>query len=659
VSLFQINSLVQQNVVPLNTPTTDICEYVAKVKIVDASEFFNLRIIDTPGYHNDVNMDSTLLTTLHTFLHSKQGLKTKYPTLVLIVIDIRSLTNHVGVKNLSAFLKVLAHYQDTFINKKFMNALFIVTHVLKPDDAETVKQLSVIVTAHAPSLPKPIYFIGANNKVHDRNNNDTFVPFQCVTLPNGRIFPNNVVERMVALLSQRGRDSIGETIIRTAFGPEYPNSIKPFSLARKVPLLAQDHPTVENTKRILRQVHLNIERTEISTLMEIGWENLDPKLKCVYESSLLATQKVLQAHNIKSFDELAELNPLKIQALLKDVPQNPATLDLLQETLQIQVPTCYAATGIGQSYDVRKDEWMNVFPFNFKTFKTSPAGKIPQTIECKEVDDRAIVFKFYGSQTDYIVDRLKDLHMKHSVADLSDSLTPTEGYNIVKMDQEPTKATVFTALVEYRNYRLTLVRNEEIAFKPQFWEALLSLPEINELDETNVRMWKEFFDYWGTHVVKSAFIGGKIRLTFRGQLLQKLFDSFRKECVLPSDEYETSRIFQWVTGDGFDLITNGNSKNFLKGYEEDVEAILVGGPEEFHHSDMTKLAPETVGTVRREWIVGLQSNPVVLSGSMVLAPLSYYVREKCVNSARKMDTAFHYFYTHFLDEQKHSSCNLL
>jgi len=67
-----------------------------------------------------------------------------------------------------------------------------------------------------------------------------------------------------------------------------------------------------------------------------------------------------------------------------------------------------------------------------------------------------------------------------------------------------------------------------------------------------------------------------------------------------------------------------------------------------------------VANIREDWKESLVLNPVVLETSVVLVPISHYIREKSEGIATKVDVALHYFYSDFMVSQgKPSSCTLL
>jgi len=380
---------------------------------------------------------------------------------------------------------------------------------------------------------------------------------------------------------------------------------------------------------------------------------------------LVTLQKMFQNCQIRSFSELPE-EPLKILDLLKQIPEyNLAITDLLTETLQLRIPSCYPALFVGQGYDVSKDSATHVSPFQFSgRLNASPVGLIPEEISCTLTEDREIIFRFFYSLEEYVLDRMKDLSIKYVTVPKNSHPLATDhktGYNIIKPNQEPTKTTTAKAMIEYRAFQLSLCGREDstMEFKPQFWETLSSLKDLDFKNQETVDSWKEFFNYWGTHVIQSGFGGGSIQANFRGKMLSNIFKSLKQDSVLPSDEYETSKVFQWITGDGLDfLTTNEDSKaEFLQGF--DVDTSFQGGDMKFQQTDLTKLSHHKVAEVREEWIHSLPLNPVILETNLVLVPLSYFVRQKSEGVATKVDVALHYFYSDFMATQGKSSCMIL
>lgn len=686
--------MVQKRIANTGVPTVtpEIVEFTAKVKILDSTSLFNLKIIETPGYSNDptISSDAQLMTTLVSYLESKEGLRGKPPTVVLVVFKFndKRLWNpedeHPDVVN---FLKLIHNFQHHLNDAKYANFVFVLTHFLHESTSENdlrrpqnkVVELINLIQKYT-SLPHPITVICAENQPkdvtfrgeqHQAINSTSPI---AVALPNGEIFPYNLIEKIKKLLTKKGRDSVGETVLRTAFGIEYPYSIKECKITQKIPLVSPSHVSVQQMQKTLLHAYLDIERTEIFTLLEIGWENIPKNIRDKHPDSLFIVQQIFQTKKICQFEDIPE-DPVKILSLVRQMPSNLAVKDLLMETLQLKVPACYPALFIGQGFDISKDTTTNVSPFLFSSgLKTSPVGLIPNEFECKIRDDREICFKFFYTVEDYVSERLKDMNLRYSIspnslsamaaATAASSATGHQrwGYNLIKKNQEPSKSTIATAIIDYRVFQLTLHPQPEIEFKPQFWDAVVDIPDLDIKDIKSVSAWKEFFGYWGTHVVKSAFGGGSVEITFKGNILTKIFNSMKKDFILSSDEYETSRVFQWITGDGLDFVASCGKEvknDFLQGYG--VEAHFHGGDIKFQQVDLTKLeSKEVVGDIREEWKDSLVCNPTMLDTNLVLVPLSYYVRQKSEGIATKIDIALHYFYSDFMVTQgKQSSCSIL
>ncbi|CAL8089890.1 unnamed protein product [Orchesella dallaii] len=689
-----IDSLVQQNVTGSGLPSSppEIVEYTAKIKILDSSNLFNLKIIDTPGFSNDptITFDARCMSSLISYLDSSNGLRGKPPTIVLVVLrfdDKRLMTPEDEHPDIVNFLKLINNFQQNMNDGKYANFVFVLTHFLSgsSSDQERRKPQSKIVELinliqKYTSLPPPIMVVCGENErstsstinaesKHETEENNNSASAMAVTLPNGETYPYNLIEKIKILLTKKGRDSVGETVLRTAFGIEYPYSIKDCKITQRIPLISASHQSVQQMQKTILHAYMDIERTEIFTLLEIGWENVQKDIRKKFPDSLYTVQQIFQTKKVKKFEDIPEA-PVDVLRLVRQMPSNLAVKDLLIDTLQLKVPSCPQALFIGQGFDLCKDTTTGVSPFVFNSgLKTTPVGLVPNEFECKIRDDREICFKFFYSVEDYILERLKDLNLRYSISPnslpaLTSSSTSQQhwGYNIIKKNQEPTNTTVATAAIEYRVFQITLPQNSEVQFKPQFWDAVTEMPDMDIKDPSCVSAWKDFFGYWGTHVTKSAFGGGSVEVTFRGpSVLNKVFGSLKKEFILPSDEYETTRVFQWITGDGLDFVAYGKDlkNDFLHGY--DVQAHFRGGDIRFQQVDLTKVdSKEMVANIREDWKESLVLNPVMLETSLVLVPISHYIREQSEDIATKVDVALHYFYSDFMVSQgKPSSCTLL
>jgi hypothetical protein len=627
-----------------------------------------LKIIDVPGFTDNEDYNASLISTLLSYKTRAESIHVKIPTVTLVVLKCESDDDddYEPEESVTRFLKTISQFQNELVN--LSETIFIFTHI--PTGAmEEVKnissELSRVIRDHMhPEEHATINVAFYQPKNYDLNNNATCGPQLNI----------NLLEVLQSFVRDKALTEKSDdwAVLASAFGSFYPSSIMKCYPSKRIPLMPSSHPDTLNVQKTIRTLLSNktvqIERTEIALLLQIGWENVDPKMRQKYPSSLQTLQQIFQKFQIRNFSELPD-NPFKILSILKQIPHhNPVVADLLKETLQLRVPSCYPALFIGQGYDVSKDQITQVSPFQFSGgLKTSPVGLIPEEIGCKLTDDREIIFKFYSSNEDYIMDRFKDLNIKHASFP-SDSppaavANQRTGYNIIKPNQEPSKSTTSTANIEYRLFQLSLGRGEEIEFKPQFWETVLSLPDLDIRQEDTVDAWQEFFKYWGTHIVKSAYGGGCIQVNFRGSILSRIFKSLKQDAVLPSDEFETSKVFQWITGDGLNLAATPTSPGAKSGFLQqgyDVDMIFHGGDMKFKQLDLTKLGWSDVDVCREEWIQSLPLNPVMLETNLALVPISFFVREKSEGLATKMDIAFHHFYAKFVALQgKQAACAIL
>lgn len=516
----------------------------------------SLVLIDTPGFTSD-KMGAAMWSTLLQHLdNSSTPLDPKPPSLILVVVSEAETTSFVESDEFQNFCKALSHYcTNSFMG--FSKIVFVVTYSAPLDIAASrlaIERLSILAR---PYFPVRVCFHRIMHTKEKDLSSNILTSTRPDLLAGLRSFCTND-NKGDNTVPTTGMTKHHEThpVLKHVFATDYPKTITECFVSKRVSLKSIEHPDTLKTYKILQNLYQNviIEPTEISTLLEIGWENVNNSLRKKYPSALLVIQQVMQRCKIRTFSDLPE-DPMNIFQLLKNIPQhNPAIADLLIETLQLKVPSCYAALYIGQGYDVSKDAVTHVSPFQLSgALKTSPVGLIPNEIGCKLTEDREIIFKFFCTLEEYALDRFKDLAIKHVTFPKSGppvTLTANQkiGYNIVKPNQEPTKTTTATSNVEYRAFQLSLSRGEEIEFKQQFWDTISSLPELNIKDPETVDCWSEFFKYWGTHIVKAAHAGGSIQVTFRGKILSKIFKSIYQKSEILTDELETSRVFQWLTG---------------------------------------------------------------------------------------------------------------
>jgi len=600
-------------------------------------DFGSIVLLDTPGFTNNLTEDACLCASLSSYFCSDETRKIQHPDLVLVLLNYEShFLNSRESQPLQNFLRIVFHYHSVEFKSK-PAIQFVMTHSTKLSPT-SIARISKEFTGLV------------------RNSTRVVIPPSAVAF-HARDATSHPQDLFQTLCQK------SNPVWNGAFGPNYPKSLLSSVVSNSFPL-----PPTCPSLRIFKTVESiykmgsPFEQTELSLLLEIGWENIELDLRSKYPLALVTLQQLLNSKGLKTFDALPA-DPIRVLELLHALPSHdPATADLFTETLQVRIPSCYAAQYIGQGYDVSKDQGTRVTPFEFSGLqKTSAVGLLPEEVSCRITDDREIIFKFYEAFDDYVMDRFEDLGLAHVTLPKHSNLSPSgtsprRGYNVINPNDPKTSSA--TATIEYRLFQLFSSSLEEVPFKTKFWKDLTSLRELDVRDPETLEGWEEFFSYWGTHVVKSAYGGGAIDVNFRGKVLHRIWKGLKERKMERVDEFETTRVFQWITGDGLDLDFNSNKNDgeFLRGF--DVDSKFTGGDIRFQQQDLTKLSPNSVAGVRNGWIQTLPLAPVILESNLGLVATSYFVRMKSEELATKMDNAFFYFYKGFM-VAKGKGCTIL
>ncbi|OXA62062.1 hypothetical protein Fcan01_00711 [Folsomia candida] len=316
---------------------------------------------------------------------------------------------------------------------------------------------------------------------------------------------------------------------------------------------------------------------------------MDPILMRKFPNSLPYLQKALNLRHIRSEEDIPKTK-LGILQLMKYLRSNEAILFLLEDALKISPPAFPLNVIAGHSFHVFKDLPLSRTPLLLGEPTSSDIGYLfPSILTCS-------VEKKLGISGKIGADRF------------TGEIRP--GFNI-ESESFTDSGCVITAVREIRMFELVL--NDKPALSDAFKKILLQLPVYNETDHDNVNVWVNFFENYGTHVVRSVYGGGAIEITLRSS----------KKCETSAITNALFNVIQFAE----DLVSikglsSGNSTSGLvvrDGISHQLK--FRGGDAKYHTTDLTKMNLDEASTLLADWKNSLQLNPTILTTEMGLVPI--------------------------------------
>jgi hypothetical protein len=321
----------------------------------------------------------------------------------------------------------------------------------------------------------------------------------------------------------------------------------------------------------------------------------------------------LQNHNITTSQDL----PRTIREKVKFFQELPPSLEkpvfkFLQESLNGFMPEYVQAIQVGGGYDVSMDEVILASPFESDELVTSPMGYLlPSYLSCMKVAESHVEHtQIFPTYLDYAEERLRRLQIQTGFNLSTFNGRARSGYNV---DGGENNLPSLTTGKEFRKFVFKL--NDNVRLKAEFTQALASLGPLNLSKKDSVKEWKLFFEKYGTHVVVSGYVGGRVAglllddklrdLTVENRLeILKTVVSFEK----PADTLSPS--YNFYGGDGLEDPAN-----------------------------LTSFDSETKTNVLGDWERSLGYDPIGLDYDLMLEPISSYVKAVNGTLGREVEEA--------------------
>lgn len=506
--------------------TSDILQFSIPVPVPDLGmNNTALHVIDTPGIVDTrgIAEDARFLAYLDDFLSKHEDLRRNLPNVVLMFSKFSDNRYRGDEANFVKMLRTIDLFKDKIIDKKATNVIFVLTHYMSEtkdltrDPSERIQSIRNVIQEFS-TLPRPIHIVLAENKPEESHLPSINGFYR---LPNGEFYPKNLFNQMQRNLVNNG-DPVGEAIIRSAFS----NSDNFRISGKRTRLLHKSNAKVTRYLGLLAAFNIPVSGTEVSTELDKAYEELDPVLKSKYSDALNINilQRSLFLRNILRLSDLPQSTSETLK-LLENIQINPATIQLLQNALNVTVPEFKGNFVVGSGYSLISD---NISPskiFNTEIstndLPTDLLFKIPSVYQVGLLNQLDNQFQVVTKMEDFIKHRMNALAISENTIPFSKYKSlPLEhlGFNLISLsvDSNSTPEIIWnslTATVDYNTFYVSLSKHSK--FSDEFSTILGRLEKLDLGDSTNVENWQQFFERYGTHVVTNAYGGGSIKVTVK------------------------------------------------------------------------------------------------------------------------------------------------
>ncbi|CAL8147694.1 unnamed protein product [Orchesella dallaii] len=585
--------------------TSEILEFHVPIPLpqlgVQNSE---LRIIDTPGLGDTRGLkhDAVFLATLDNYLSEHSELKTKIPNLVLVFHHFTdNRYNGEGAKFVN-MIRGLDSFRTRITDESYSNVLFVFTHFCSENSKTLLQNPSIKlmkfkeVIEEYSLFPKPILTSVIENKGKE---NELLMVNDNYILPNKEYFPSNLINNFDTI-TMKGNDKMGRAIISTAFRNrrEYSNIRE-----SRFGLVSPDNPKVAKYLSLLSSSILNIASTEISQQLASSFNNMASNLKTQYPNCLNYLQKYLNVRNIRIKADLPQTT-VKILELLEKMEKNDAVLYMLENGLNMKPPTFPGSLIVPSSFNTLKDTLLPLSPYRLDTLSISEMGyKLPNAITCKKENLILNTLQIFNTKEQYVRYRATSFGVNMNTAGNLDVFTGFR--NKIKNGffiKDASCSNNFCSFIATRSYQLFKINlNERASLNPGFIQRVNSLSAFNEGSYQSVELWTKFFNDYGTHVVKSATVGGRIDINVRSP--SSIFVESFKDKLFQTVEF-AENVNSLITGEKIDpkrLLPSGVTYSLT----------FHGGSPSYHTSNLTGMNLEDAIKNMKSWKKSLKFDPVV------------------------------------------------
>ncbi|CAL8136954.1 unnamed protein product [Orchesella dallaii] len=424
---------------------------------------------------------------------------------------------------------------------------------------------------------------------------------------NQEYYPRNLFEQLESI-TKNGEDPIGLGVFRAAF-----RDSQEFEVSKSTFNLTDNYgEKFQHYLRVVANVYMYINKTEVSQILEQIWEDEVPgELKKKYTDSLQYFQNALHMRHITTKEDLPKTTT-EILELFTSVKHDPVTIMMLEKAFGIKLPIFPQNSIAGYGYNILTDSPLSESPFEIGELQESDIGfMIPSFLTCKLEQNSTHNFIFVDDQQSYIRKRLRSIGIEGQISPTLFKGTPKPGYN-VKTITFRNGESVLSAQRAFKRFQFIV--KERPNLKKEFVEAVKALPTFNENDHEAVSNWTDFFNLYGTHVVKSIYGGGAIEIQLRN------YGTRNKEA--------SKALFSLIMfaenmplflGDN-EALLDGNRTLLKEGIDHSL--VFSGGNPKYQASDFSKLSIQVAVNMTSNWLKSLKYVPALLPSDIELIPIS-------------------------------------
>ncbi|CAL8121544.1 unnamed protein product [Orchesella dallaii] len=597
--------------------TTNILEFRMPIPLDELGlKNTELRVIDTPGLGDTrgSQQDAKFLATLDNFLSTHEELNDLKPNAILVFHNFND-NRFAGESN--SFIKMLRgidSFRERLTDENFSNVIHVLTHYssvsgrTRRRPTERINAFRKVIQEYT-TFPRPTIITVAENKGTEESLPMINGYFR---LANNEYYPRNLFDQL-EFITKNGADPIGQGVFRSAFRDSQEINVTKTTYK----LTSNEGDMVQRYLRIVSNTYLDINKTEVSELLQQVWDNeLSEELKAESTNALQYLQNALHMRHINSKDDVPKTTT-EVLKLLTVLRGDLATRTLLEKAIGIKPPNFPQNPIAGYCYNIFTDAPLPETPFQMEELHESDIGfMLPNFLTCKLEQSSTENFIFVEDQPSYVRERLRRIGIEDQVSPTLFNGATKPGYNI--------KTTAFqnggSLLSAQRTFkRFQFVVNERSMLKQGFVESVKALPNFNEHDNETVTKWIDFFETYGTHVVKSIDGGGAIEIQLRNngsidkEMSRALFSliSFTEDIAFFMGDNETSE----------------EANRTLFKSEIDHTLLFSGGSPKYHTKDFIKLRLEDAADMMSRWQKSLKYSPTLLTSEIELIPISRVARK--------------------------------
>ena len=440
--------------------------------------------------------------------------------------------------------------------------------------------------------------------------------FYWTCLPNNVLQPVNLYQKIVDLLKQN-TDELGLVTINKVFAnhghlpsPNIGHSISAKD-ASEAPLEGLELEIKAELKRAASsEASTNEVQLQIS---KYSVKNSLPDCDRI-EADEIATELVEQ----HGFASIRDVRSFSLGSLINLLSRQPSEFGrrMLKEVFTLADKCAFHVdliNCIGKGYDILRDQ------LNFATILQTPDHhlkersdiglKISPFMCCSRVQQEVTYMDYYGSEIEYVKDRLKKLGVAMDVDCTIFKMKSREGFTRSPDQTMPPSNIQHSFLYEKRLFKLEVDPNDDLRFRLnfRFIESVKNLPmAYNKEEPRNGIEFQDFFDLWGHFTVKSAYAGGTVELK-----LNITDNSDTSDAILGARTQIEAAFHNATVGSNFATSSNPT-------VDPRIHLVWNGGNSRFHVQTLSEIHPG----MWKQWENSLSQYPKVLTTDMSLCPIS-------------------------------------